>query len=173
MSPSDVSANVAPISYGDLYLAENVLTDGETKFPKIPPVVALLLAYAIESYVHARLRSPFLSRLLPPVTGDIVNLQPSLFALTSAHLIFDDSRARRVFGYKPVFTTLQGICKLVDEFKRSGGRAEARQILPGGGGVGFGLAAAQRGLAKAATRAGVLDAPTTLDLEVTIASALQ
>lgn len=136
-----------PISYGDLYLAENVLTDGETKFPKIPPIVAMLLAHAIEFYVHARLWSPFLSRL-----------------------IFDDSRAQRVFGYKPVFTTLQGICKLVYEFRRSGGRAEARQMQPGGGGVGFGLAAAQRGVAKAATRAGMLDAPTTPELELAMSS---
>ncbi|KZV80753.1 hypothetical protein EXIGLDRAFT_568042, partial [Exidia glandulosa HHB12029] len=124
-----------PITYGDVGTLENVLTDGVTTFPRFPPVLMLLIAHAVELYVHARLHSPVLARMLPPVTGDIVNLQPSLFSLTSAHLIFDDSRARRVFGYRPAFTTIQGLCKLVDEFKKSGGRAEFRQMLPGGGGV--------------------------------------
>lgn len=149
------------LTYGDVATLESELTDGATTFPRLPPVLMLLIAHAVELYSHARLHSPLLARILPAVTGDIINLQPSLFSLTSAHLIFDDSRARHAFGYQPAYTTLQGLCKLLDEFKKNGGRAEFRQMLPGGGGVGFGLAAAQRGVAKAARDVGVIDGPGT------------
>ncbi|TFK75497.1 NAD(P)-binding protein [Pluteus cervinus] len=60
-----------------------------------------------------------LSRLLPPLPSDMINLQPTLFFLTSVHAIFDDSRARLHpskggLGYQGVWNTFEGICRTVD-----------------------------------------------------------
>ncbi|KAG2368641.1 hypothetical protein BDR07DRAFT_1390458 [Suillus spraguei] len=68
----------------------------------------------------------YLSRLVI-----IVNLQPSLFALASVHLIFDDSRARLPpekggLGYHGPFTTLQGVCRTVEEHLKVGGIREEK-----------------------------------------------
>ncbi|THH15246.1 hypothetical protein EW146_g5201 [Bondarzewia mesenterica] len=89
---------------------------------------------------------------MPKLNGDLINLQPSLFALTMVHLIWDDSRARLApekggLGYTPLWTTLEGLCKLVDEHKKAGGRGEERSM---GGGVSFGFASmkAARGVER-------------------------
>src|ERR1700761_8538506 len=79
-----------PVTYGDLYHALSVLTDGKTVFPKVPPVVMLIVAHAVEALYLSRIfltSAPLfgvvLNRFLPAVDGDILNLQPSLFPLTS------------------------------------------------------------------------------------------
>ncbi|EPQ53633.1 NAD P-binding protein [Gloeophyllum trabeum ATCC 11539] len=147
-----------PITYGDVYIALSTLTNGETKFPLLSPTAMLLLAHMFEAYYLARfflLDSPssllhLLGSLLPAIGGDLVNLQPSMFALTMVHLIFDDSRARLPpskggIGYTGAWTTEEGLCKLVEEFKTGGGHGEERSM---GGGVsfGFGLVKAQSGV---------------------------
>ncbi|KAJ7039742.1 NAD-P-binding protein [Mycena alexandri] len=115
-----------PHTYGDLYVTLGTLTDGETTFPSVSPTGMLLFAHILEWYHLSRswfLRAQFrIAALLPPLSADIVNLQPSLFNLVSVHLIFDDSRARLPpakggLGYKGAWTTLEAAHKTVDEHK--------------------------------------------------------
>lgn len=128
-----------PPTYGDVYHALHVLSGGRATFPSISPTLALLIATLVEPVHVARLKlslssHTYLARLasyLPRLPGDLLNLQPSLFALVSVHMLFDDTQARRVLGYKPQWTTLQGLCALVDAYENGGRAAEARQLGAG------------------------------------------
>ncbi|KAJ3510229.1 hypothetical protein NLJ89_g4800 [Agrocybe chaxingu] len=134
-------------TYGDVYKTLETLTDGETQFPSFSPTLMLLISFLIEGYY--RLHYYFASqswgaplvRHLPEIKGDIINLQPALFALTNVHLIFDDSRARLPpskggLGYKGKWTTLEGLVKTVEEHQSGIGRSETRS---GTAGVSFGF----------------------------------
>ena len=120
-----------PVTYGDAYTVLTTLTGGQTVFPRLSATAMLMLSHVLEwlhllrsfmtlspsSFVHR------LGQLVPALSGDLVNLQPSLFSLTMVHLIWDDSRARRSpenggLGYKPQWTTLNALCKLVEEHKK-------------------------------------------------------
>lgn len=138
-----------PVTYGDLYTVLTTLTDGQTVFPRLSATAMLLLSHILERlhllrFLPALSSSPFLRRLsqfVPALSPDLINLQPALFSLTTVHLIWDDSRARKSpeeggLGYEPRWTTLSGLCKLVDEHKKANGRSEARSM---GGGISFGL----------------------------------
>jgi nucleoside-diphosphate-sugar epimerase len=145
-------------TFGDVYLTMTTLTNGECHFPNLSPTLMLLLAYMIEMYYRGRhwLISAGYKRIgerLPAVGGDLVNLQPSLFALTMIHLIFDDSRARLPaekggLGYKGPWTTLQGLHKTVEEHHSGIGRQGRRSDLAGVS-LGWGMGKAQRAVAKA------------------------
>ncbi|KAI9458843.1 NAD-P-binding protein [Lactarius psammicola] len=138
-----------PVTYGDVYTVLATLTDGRTVFPRLSATTMLMLAHVFEGLHVARSlmvssSSPVLrhlGRFVPAPTGDLVNLQPSLFSLTMPHLIWDDSRARASpenggLGYEPRWTTLSALCKLVEEHKRAEGRFEARSMV---GGISFGF----------------------------------
>lgn len=152
-----VSDDGPPVTYGDASVVMSTLTDGETRFPELSPTLMLLVSHLFEAYYIFRYllsNSPlsFLVRLIPPLGGDLVNLQPSIFAITNVHLIFDDSRARLPpsqggIGYTPRWTTAEGLFKTYDAFVQGGGKGEARSM---GGGVGsfFGLVKAQRGVER-------------------------
>ncbi|KIL62261.1 hypothetical protein M378DRAFT_187369 [Amanita muscaria Koide BX008] len=107
-----------PATFGDLYTTIETLTAGKTRFTHLSPTAMLLFSHLIELYHCTRevvgARFPVLQRIIPPILGDLVNLQPSLFALTQVHLIFDDSRARLPpekggLGYRGAWSTLQGL----------------------------------------------------------------
>jgi nucleoside-diphosphate-sugar epimerase len=138
-----------PVTYGDVYTVLTTLTDGQTVFPPLSATAMLLLSHIFEGLHLLRLlpalsSSPFLRRLsqfVPALSADLINLQPSLFSLTTVHLIWDDSRARKSpekggLGYEPQWTTLTALCKLVEEHKKANGRFEARST---GGGIRIGL----------------------------------
>lgn len=145
-------------TYGDMYITMETLTDGECHFPNLPPTLMLLIAYMIEIYYRGRfwlisLGYKSITEKLPPLNGDVVNLQPSLFALTMVHLIFDDSRARLPpekggLGYKGAWTSLQGLYKTVREHQNGLGRSGRRSDLAGIS-LGWGMNKAQRAVAKA------------------------
>ncbi|KAH7926262.1 NAD(P)-binding protein [Leucogyrophana mollusca] len=148
-----------PVTFGDVHVALHTL-DSETVFPVFSTTAMLLVAQIIEAIYLSRaflLSSPSflwrtIARLIPNIAGDIVNLQPSLFALTSVHLIFDDSRARLPpaqggLGYNGPFTSLDGLCKTADEFFKADGNGEERS-QSGGISFGFGLIRASRGVDK-------------------------
>ncbi|KAF8970469.1 NAD(P)-binding protein [Flammula alnicola] len=127
-------------TYGDVYTTLETLTEGECHFPVFSPTAMLLLSHVIERYYrthHALLAAGWkFVKFLPAVTGDIINLQPSLFSLTSVHLIFDDSRARLPpekggLGYSGVWTTLEGLHKTFEEHKSGIGRSETRSDTAG------------------------------------------
>ena len=137
-----------PITYGDVYTAVTTL-DKETVFQILSPTLMLALSHVIEVfYVSKSLLSTSnsligraIARVIPTISGDVVNLQPSIFALTTIHLIFDDSRARLLpakggLGYYGPYTTLEGICKTADEYFKSDKNGEERSMS---GGVSFGF----------------------------------
>lgn len=161
-----------PITYGDLYTAITTL-DKETVFQIVSPTLMLALSHIIEVfYVSKSLLSMSnssirraIARVIPTVAGDVVNLQPPIISLTTIHLIFDDSRARLSpvkggLGYYGPYTTLEGICKTVDEHLRSDRNGEERSLS---GGVGFGFGSSK---SKGTTHAGKglgVDAVTALN----------
>lgn len=97
-------------------------------FPTLPPAPMLLLSYLLESYAYIQHR--FLSAFLPPLSKDLNQLQPALFAVSDVHAFADDSRARLEprlggLGYSPPITTLHGMCKQLVDWNR---RAEVRGV---------------------------------------------
>lgn len=131
-------------TYGDVYTTLETLTDGVCHFPSLSPTAMLLVSHLIEFYhvsrhrlVEAGWRT---AMLLPAIQGDIINLQPSLFALTQVHLIFDDSRARLApekggLGYEGAWTTLEALHKLYAEHKKGLGSTRRSEV----GGISLGI----------------------------------
>lgn len=161
-----VSDPGAPVTFGDVYTVLETL-DGETVFPALSPTGMLLVAQIIEWIYLAQyflstssfLPLRVLSRALPVIKGDIVNLQPAMFNLTQIHVLFDDSRARLSpekggLGYTGTYTTLQGLCKTVEEHKKSDGKGEERS-LSGGVSFGWGQVRAERAVEKVGEKLGV------------------
>ena len=119
-----------PISYGDCYRTIEVLAEGDIRFQVLSPSLMLLFAHVIQMYYLATyflFRSPniflrAIAAFLPRLPYPTVNLQPSLWNLTSVHLIFDSSNARARpeaggLGYEPLWTSLEGICQLVLDYR--------------------------------------------------------
>ncbi|KAI0674502.1 NAD-P-binding protein [Trametes maxima] len=148
-----------PPTYGEIARGLTHLTKGECTFLDLSPTAMLGLATLVEAYYlarHALLRAPgplsFLGKLVPAISGDIVYLQPSMWALTQVHLIFDDSRARAApedggLGYNGRVTTMEGMCKVASEHVRTGGR-EQKRVIAGHESPdhGFMLARAEKGV---------------------------
>jgi hypothetical protein len=149
-----------PVTYGDVYTVLATLTDGRTVLPRLSITAVLILAHVLEGLYLLRSfamssSNPVTRRLgkfVPGLTKDLVNLQPSLFFLAVVHLIWDDSRARMSpdkggLGYKPQWTALAALCKLVAEHKKANGQFETRSM---GGGISlrFGLTSALRRVDK-------------------------
>ncbi|KAF5390124.1 hypothetical protein D9757_003853 [Collybiopsis confluens] len=156
-----------PPTYGDVYVTLETLSQGQTYFPQVSATAMFTLGHLIEGYYLARhflVSSPLsviakLAKLaLPPVDGDIVNLQPSLFNLTMVHLIFDDSRARLPperggLGYRGAWTTLEGLHKTYAEHVKGMNRSDVRSDVAGVSfGFGRGMVRAQRGVTKVAEK---------------------
>ncbi|KAJ5157415.1 uncharacterized protein N7482_008515 [Penicillium canariense] len=120
------------ISFGDIYTLLDTLAKTPVSFPTLQPAPLLLLAYLVEAYVYVQ--HALLPWLLPRLTGDVVQIQPSLFAISDVFCVADDSRARRApeeggLGYRPEITTLQGMCKqLVDWNAKADAKAVAERV---------------------------------------------
>ena len=122
---------------GDIYNVLETLSEGECHFPSLSPTAMLLLAHGIEFYYRLQ-QSTRWNWLLPKVSGDLINLQPSLFSLTCVHLVFDDSRARLSpekggLGYVGAWTTTEGLHKTFQEYKNGLGRSRVKSDLAGVG----------------------------------------
>lgn len=110
------------ITFGDLYTLLRTVADTPMRLVNVPPVSFLLLAHILEWYTLLQHRH--LSRLLPKLTGDLAQFQPSLFSIFDVHVIVDDSRARKApedggLGYRPPITTLDGMCMEVAHWNRN------------------------------------------------------
>jgi len=138
----------SPVTFGDVYVALTTLAP-ETTFNEMSPTLMLFVSHIIEVLYVSRaflLMSSLavgraLAHFIPNIGGDVINLQPPLFALASVHLIFDDSRARLPpekggLGYNGPFTSLEGLCRTVEEHFKAGGNGEERSHS---GGVSFGF----------------------------------
>lgn len=82
-----------------------------------PPVLMLILAYAIEGWANLIINYPVLTKVFgwKEPSGDLAMLQPAVFTV-SAYTICDDSRARKSveeggIGYTGVTDTLTGFCE--------------------------------------------------------------
>ncbi|KAF7324868.1 3Beta-HSD domain-containing protein [Mycena kentingensis (nom. inval.)] len=97
----------------------------DLKYVNIPPLVAYFLAHLIEGFLFLRyfIVYPFfwLTKRKPSVApkwlGQAVFLQPSTLELQLLDVVIDDSRAQKVLGYEPQWTTLQAIRYAVDEIQ--------------------------------------------------------
>jgi hypothetical protein len=74
--------------------------------------------------------------LLPKLTGDLLQIQPSLFAISDVFCIADDTRARKApeeggLGYRPVFTTLQGMCKQLVDWNAKADKKKEEKVAAG------------------------------------------
>lgn len=109
------------ISYSDIYLLLPTLAKTPVKFPTVNPAPLFAFSYFVELY--AVVQHCFLP-WLPRVTGDLAQLQPALWAVSTVHTVADDSRARKSpeeggLGYRAPITTLDGMCKEVYEWNRN------------------------------------------------------
>lgn len=110
-----------PIKFSDMYLLLTTLAQTPIHFTYVSPVLMLLVAHVVEWYVMLQHR--YLWWVLPEPKGDLSELQPALFAISTANLVFSDARARKHpevggLGYKAPWTTMEGMCKQVLEWNR-------------------------------------------------------
>jgi hypothetical protein len=111
-----------PISYSDLYTAISTLSVHPFRIVTMPPVLILVLSFAVEWYRLLPYRFPILRKLLPEIKGDLRQLQPGLFSICT-HLIGSDGDARKPvdeggLGYRGVITTLQGMALEILEWNQ-------------------------------------------------------
>ncbi|KAI1171613.1 NAD(P)-binding protein [Nemania sp. FL0916] len=112
-----------PITYGDLYSAIRVLSRHSFTTVSLPPVLMLLISHAVEIYAELPYSlGAWLSKLLPPLQGDVQHLKPGLFSITT-HLVASNAEAGKPvaeggLGYEGVLTTLEGMVLEVLEWNR-------------------------------------------------------
>lgn len=113
-----------PCTYSDVYDTVSRVSKGAVKYIYLSPTFMLGVAHLLEAWHVTQqlltLRKSVFARFVPRIVGDLIFLQPSMFALTQIHLIFDDSRARLApekggLGYEGPISTLEGTCKTVRE----------------------------------------------------------
>ncbi|KAF8632857.1 hypothetical protein AX17_004705 [Amanita inopinata Kibby_2008] len=157
-----------PATYGDVYETMETLTEGDTHFTSLSATTMLLVSHLIECYHLTRevlgVSFPLLQKIIPPIKGDIINLQPSLFALTQVHLVFDDSRARLPpekggLGYRGAWTTIEGLHRTYEEHRKG----FDNNHNSGSGGVSLGFKF-RRKIRKG--HRGVADPPRNVPVEV-------
>ncbi|OIW26891.1 NAD(P)-binding protein [Coniochaeta ligniaria NRRL 30616] len=113
-----------PISYIDLYAAISTLSVHPFRTVTIPPILIVLLSYAVEWYHLLPYRVPFLKEILPEIRGDLRHLQPGIISICT-HLIGSDADARQAvgkglyrLGYSGVVTTLEEMVLEILEWNR-------------------------------------------------------
>ncbi|KAE8388492.1 hypothetical protein BDV23DRAFT_173781 [Aspergillus alliaceus] len=116
-----------PMVSQDVFLLLKTLAKTPIDFPFVPAIPLVLLSYLVEWY--SLLQHQYLP-WLPKLKGDLAQLQPGLFTIASAHIIGDDSRARKSpeqggLGYSPPLTTLEGMCKEVKAWNETQGARTA------------------------------------------------
>jgi hypothetical protein len=109
-----------PISYADLYLLVKTLATTPFRILPLHPIVMVLLSYPIEWYTLARVKYPFLQRILPELTGEVKHLKPGIFSICT-HLVASNEVASKPvseggLGYTGVLTTLEGMTQEVVEW---------------------------------------------------------
>ncbi|KAF5006543.1 hypothetical protein FDECE_7085 [Fusarium decemcellulare] len=111
-----------PLRFEDMYsvLSATSITGFVVRYP--PPVVLLLVAYAVEAYVVLVNRFPWLQRFLAEPRGPVSMLQPGTFTSTVS-LVLDDSLSKKApedsgIGYEPACTSVEGICAQVVKWNK-------------------------------------------------------
>lgn len=112
------------ISFSDIYTLLCKLSKTPVSFPSMEPLPMLLFSHLVELYSY--IQCAYLPWVLPKVTGQLAQLQPSLFAISGVHVIADDTRARLSpaeggLGYNAPFTTIDGMCKQLRDWNQKAG----------------------------------------------------
>ncbi|KAI0095429.1 NAD(P)-binding protein [Hypoxylon sp. NC0597] len=111
-----------PITYSDLYTAIRTLSVHPFQTIKVPPVVMLLLAHAVEMYGDLPYKYPLLRKVLPELKGDIRHLKPGIFSICTHLVAFNDEAGKPVsqggLGYTGVLTTLEGVTLEILEWNK-------------------------------------------------------
>jgi nucleoside-diphosphate-sugar epimerase len=116
------------ISFNDIYTLLTTLSKTPVDFPTLQPAPLLAFSYLVELYCV--IQHKYLPWMLPKVTGDLAQMQPSLFAISDVFCLADDARARKApeqggLGYAPPITTLEGMCKQLVDWNA---KAEAKLV---------------------------------------------
>ncbi|KAL5521785.1 hypothetical protein ACEPAF_2533 [Sanghuangporus sanghuang] len=121
-----------------VYLSRTALVSGILSASgRIEHLGTIFLPLSLQKSLASALQC--LPKLIPNIPSELLNLQPSLFPLVLVHLIFNNSLAYSDLDYNPPYTTIEGVCALVDAFEKSGREEEARQRSGGGIGLGLGI----------------------------------
>ncbi|KAL2161535.1 hypothetical protein VTH06DRAFT_8097 [Thermothelomyces fergusii] len=128
-----------PIAYADLYRAAEQLSATPVRTLPQQPLAMLLVAYAIEAWCLLIARFPSLAARfgLREPSGPIHVLQPAVFGI-SIHSVVDDSAARKSvaeggIGYRPAYTTIEGVCQQLLEWNREHEEVDgAKREVPNG-----------------------------------------
>ncbi|KAK1755317.1 hypothetical protein QBC47DRAFT_214103 [Echria macrotheca] len=126
-----------PIPFGDVYQLLREMATPRVTVAEIPPVMLLIAAYMIETYVSVVTRLPFLAKIgIREPKFPINYVQPAVLR-GSVHCIIDDSAARRSvedggLGYQAVVDSLTGISEEVLQWNREheGSAAGAKDKIP-------------------------------------------
>lgn len=115
--PFVVTDDGPPLRFKDLYHILSHIRIGGFIVQYPPPLLLLLLAYALEAYTILIARVTVLQRWFAEPTGDIRLLQPGTF-VSAVNCIIDDSLARKSpeeggFGYRSACTSVEGMCAQV------------------------------------------------------------
>ncbi|KAG6918315.1 hypothetical protein DXG01_015173 [Tephrocybe rancida] len=117
-----VTGNGSPWRLYDTRTAVKHFATGDVILDEIPPLIIYVLAHLVEALLfvryHALLPLALFSgakpRLAPRWMGQLVYLQPTTLEYLN-NIIIDDSRARKVLGYRPQWSTAQCIRYAVEE----------------------------------------------------------
>ena len=122
-----------PIIYRDLYLAMTTLAHplARPKFPQVPFMPMYLLSHLVEWY--KMFRHQYMPSL-PPPKGDIALLQPGVFKVCTAHMVFPDNKAREEIDYRAAFGTLEGVALALVDWNRDVEAKAQQKIEKGKGG---------------------------------------
>lgn len=109
-----------PVMFKDVYLAVSTLVDPRTpvKFTVMPVAPFLLLSHLVEAYSILRQTVPMLASVLPPVSGDLLYLQPAIFSVCTSHVLYVDERAKKELGYNAPINTLDSWCMAVADWNK-------------------------------------------------------
>lgn len=146
MTPSPKAAGKAyvitdpnpAISYGDIYSIIPTLSVSPCDIQLLPPFPMYLFSCLVEAYGLAQYALPsIIGKLLPTLPPDVAMLQPTLFTISTCHMITDDGDARKSveeggLGYKGVCTTLEGMCMQILEWNlehTDGARAKEQEKI--------------------------------------------
>ncbi|KAI0017077.1 NAD(P)-binding protein [Xylariomycetidae sp. FL0641] len=130
-----------PVRYADLYAANRALCARPFRLLRVPPVLVLLLAHALEAYADFRAwAGAAAAAWLPPLSGDLVHLKPAMFSIVT-HLVADDRAARLPvaqggIGYVPLMDTMEGVAREIFEWNQELYAADAAAEAAGEGGKG-------------------------------------
>ena len=86
----------------------------------------LLLSYGVEQYHILRSRYGWLQTVLPPLSADLVFLQPATSSLCALHVVYTDTAAQEEIGYRAPITTIEGFALAVLDWNK---KIEAKDKL--------------------------------------------